>query len=445
MAASIDAGSEIPSLSKLTLDQPSEATSASAPEPADVATEAPPPTAAEPEAKEKGGAPAWPHIKLFVGGLPASLRSDASLRQYFEQFGEIADAIVRKSHGKAEQRGYGFICVRDEAVAQQIMAQEHVIDGARIPAPMLAKASNQQQQPSPGRRGRNRHWNPAASDGAASTAPGSCLKVFVGGLSHDVTEATFRSFFEQFGTLTDSVIMYDYATRRPRGFGFITFQDRSSVDKLLTSKYYELNSCRVEVKEAVPRDQMRKEGAGVSPAPAHKDITPSVPQPYDAKGLELPIGAYGYESYPLEMVPHNNYSRMVYPPAPIKGAALYNAASKPAVPLGIPVQPGFVPMSMSMVPPYAPPDTKLPVMPVGPISQPYMAIPGAMQGAMPIPVGMFAGMPHAYEYAMYPPPMSPPLHDPMAPGPYPAAHLPMATPTTAMPGMAFNATASPSC
>jgi RNA recognition motif-containing protein len=43
-----------------------------------------------------------------------------------------------------------------------------------------------------------------------------------------VTEGEFREFFEQFGVLIDSVVMFDRDTGRSRGFGFVTFEDEVS-------------------------------------------------------------------------------------------------------------------------------------------------------------------------------------------------------------------------
>lgn len=73
------------------------------------------------------------------------------------------------------------------------------------------------------------------------------LKVFVGGLDQGVREDEFRAHFEQFGTITDIVIMFDRLTQRSRGFGFVTYEDLSSVqveknytafNALTTSKYF---------------------------------------------------------------------------------------------------------------------------------------------------------------------------------------------------------------
>eukprot|EP00934_Nitzschia_sp_Nitz4_P005459 Nitzschia sp. Nitz4//scaffold13_size275219//64563//65617//NITZ4_000856-RA/size275219-augustus-gene-0.256-mRNA-1//-1//CDS//3329535960//5449//frame0 len=53
-------------------------------------------------------------------------------------------------------------------------------------------------------------------------------KLFVG-----VTEEEFRTFFEKFGVLLDSVVMVDRESGRSRGFGFVTFEDPSVALSLL--------------------------------------------------------------------------------------------------------------------------------------------------------------------------------------------------------------------
>lgn len=48
-----------------------------------------------------------------------------------------------------------------------------------------------------------------------------------------LSSETFVSYFEKYGTITDSVIMKDRHTHRPRGFGFITYEDPSVVDQVI--------------------------------------------------------------------------------------------------------------------------------------------------------------------------------------------------------------------
>lgn len=46
--------------------------------------------------------------KIFVGGLPYHT-TDASLRKYFETFGDIDEAVVITDRQTGKSRGYGFV------------------------------------------------------------------------------------------------------------------------------------------------------------------------------------------------------------------------------------------------------------------------------------------------------------------------------------------------
>lgn len=52
------------------------------------------------------------------------------------------------------------------------------------------------------------------------------VRLFVGGLSVEVTERDLREAFAAAGPVADAVVMTDRVTREPRGFGFVTMQDR---------------------------------------------------------------------------------------------------------------------------------------------------------------------------------------------------------------------------
>lgn len=77
-------------------------------------------------------------------------------------------------------------------------------------------------------------------------------KIFVGGIPLALSEAQFREYFEKYGEITDVQIVKDRATGEPnassrilfihigrsRGFGFVRFQDPSSVKKVMKEKHY---------------------------------------------------------------------------------------------------------------------------------------------------------------------------------------------------------------
>jgi RNA-binding protein Musashi len=97
-----------------------------------------------------------------------------------------------------------------------------------------------------------------------SPGPGRTRKIFVGGLASTVTESDFKMYFDQFGTITDVVVMYDHNTQRPRGFGFITYDSEEAVEKVLVKSFHELNGKMVEVKRAVPKE--------LSPGPSRSPL-----------------------------------------------------------------------------------------------------------------------------------------------------------------------------
>lgn len=88
-------------------------------------------------------------------------------------------------------------------------------------------------------------------------------KVFVGGLAPSVDEKAFREYFERYGAVKDAVVMYDHENKRPRGFGFVTFQDDESVAKVFNNGVMQtLHDKKIEIKHAVPRDQMTTSRGG---------------------------------------------------------------------------------------------------------------------------------------------------------------------------------------
>eukprot|EP00456_Euglypha_rotunda_P091358 TRINITY_DN959_c0_g1_i18.p1 TRINITY_DN959_c0_g1~~TRINITY_DN959_c0_g1_i18.p1 ORF type:complete len:458 (+),score=69.80 TRINITY_DN959_c0_g1_i18:111-1376(+) len=80
-------------------------------------------------------------------------------------------------------------------------------------------------------------------------------KIFVGGISWDTTDAGFTSFFSRFGEIKDAVVMRDRVTGASRGFGFVTFADPSSVDKVLAQDL-KLDGRVIDCKIAIPRGQV---------------------------------------------------------------------------------------------------------------------------------------------------------------------------------------------
>uniref|UniRef100_A0A8C4DPG0 RNA-binding protein Musashi homolog 2 n=1 Tax=Dicentrarchus labrax TaxID=13489 RepID=A0A8C4DPG0_DICLA len=67
-------------------------------------------------------------------------------------------------------------------------------------------------------------------------------KMFIGGLSWQTSPDSLRDYFSKFGEIRECMVMRDPTTKRSRGFGFITFADAASVDKVLAQPHHELDS-----------------------------------------------------------------------------------------------------------------------------------------------------------------------------------------------------------
>uniref|UniRef100_A0A8D0C4K2 Musashi RNA binding protein 2 n=2 Tax=Salvator merianae TaxID=96440 RepID=A0A8D0C4K2_SALMN len=62
-----------------------------------------------------------------------------------------------------------------------------------------------------------------------------------------------RDYFSKFGDIRECMVMRDPTTKRSRGFGFVTFADPASVDKVLAQPHHELDSKTIDPKVAFPR------------------------------------------------------------------------------------------------------------------------------------------------------------------------------------------------
>ncbi|XP_058030110.1 heterogeneous nuclear ribonucleoprotein A1 isoform X6 [Ahaetulla prasina] len=91
--------------------------------------------------------------------------------------------------------------------------------------------------------------------------PEQLRKLFIGGLSFETTDESLRNHFEQWGTLTDCVVMRDPNTKRSRGFGFVTYSTVEEVDAAMNARPHKVDGRVVEPKRAVSREDSQRPGA----------------------------------------------------------------------------------------------------------------------------------------------------------------------------------------
>ncbi|KAJ8280873.1 hypothetical protein GJAV_G00060250 [Gymnothorax javanicus] len=97
-----------------------------------------------------------------------------------------------------------------------------------------------------------------ATSGSPNDSQHDPGKMFIGGLSWQTSPDSLRDYFSKFGEIRECMVMRDPTTKRSRGFGFVTFTDAASVDKVLAQPHHELDSKTIDPKVAFPRRSQPK-------------------------------------------------------------------------------------------------------------------------------------------------------------------------------------------
>src|SRR5215475_1081320 len=88
-------------------------------------------------------------------------------------------------------------------------------------------------------------------------------KLFVGNLSFKTTENDLQDAFAAHGTVTETNLMVDRGTQRPRGFAFVTMGSDEEAQKAINAlNGKELDGRALTVNVARPREERTAGGGG---------------------------------------------------------------------------------------------------------------------------------------------------------------------------------------
>lgn len=88
-------------------------------------------------------------------------------------------------------------------------------------------------------------------------------KLFVGNLSFNTTENDLQDAFAAFGSVTETNLMMDRATGRPRGFGFVTMGSAEEAQKAIEGMNgKDVDGRALTVNVAKPREERSGGGGG---------------------------------------------------------------------------------------------------------------------------------------------------------------------------------------
>ncbi|XP_030759617.1 TAR DNA-binding protein 43 isoform X1 [Sitophilus oryzae] len=161
---------------------------------------------------------------LIVLGLPWKT-TEQNLREYFETFGEVLMAQVKKDPKTGQSKGFGFIRFASYESQMRVLTQRHMIDGRWCDVKV-----------------------PNSKEGLIQQVP---CKVFIGRCTEDLTADDLREYFGKFGEVTDVFIPKPF-----RAFSFVTFLD-PEVAQSLCGEDHIIKGVSVHVSNAAPKSETR--------------------------------------------------------------------------------------------------------------------------------------------------------------------------------------------
>lgn len=178
---------------------------------------------------------------IFVGRLSWSVDNDR-LAEEFASCGEVVSATVQMDRNTGKSRGFGYVhFATAEAVEKALAMNGTEIDGRAVNIDRSTQADKSQV--------RERR---AKTFGDTVSPPSSTL--FVGNLSFSVTEDAVWSFFNDYGVKSVR-LPTDRETGRPKGFGYVEFEDVEGAKKALeASNGAEIEGRTIRLDYSQPRD-----------------------------------------------------------------------------------------------------------------------------------------------------------------------------------------------
>lgn len=171
--------------------------------------------------------------KLVVLGIPFDVETE-ELKYYMRKFGELDDCIVMKDRITGQSRGFGYVTFSTAEDARKAATSQHILNGRSLDVKVATPR-----------------------DEMVPSASKKVSRIFVARIPPQVTEGTFRSYFQKYGGIIDAYMPKDAGSRTHRGIGFVTFDNAESVDKIM-NETHELGGSLIAVDRATPKEETLK-------------------------------------------------------------------------------------------------------------------------------------------------------------------------------------------
>lgn len=221
--------------------------------------------------------------KLFVGGLGRNT-TEKEIKDYFSQYGEVESVNIKIDPATRLPRGFAFVVFANAKTIDDLLAAgDHYIGNKKVDPKKITKKVN----------------------------PLKC-KIFVGGLTSEISEQEIRNHFSQYGSITEFQQPFDKTKNQKKGFCFIMFDDDSVVNQVLKDPKQVISGKEVDVRKVKFNPETMGGGAG-GRGGRNAGYMPRGAQymnPYGYTAADY-YGATGYEGYGTAYAGYD-YSAMGY-------------------------------------------------------------------------------------------------------------------------------------
>lgn len=245
--------------------------------------------------------------KLFVGGLHRNV-TEKEISDYCGQYGEVENVSIKYDPYTGQSRGFAFVTFADQKSIDDLLAAgDHFIASKKIDPKRVTKRVN----------------------------PLKC-KIFVGGLTTEISEQDVKDYFSQYGTITEFQQPFDKVKNIKKGFCFISFDDQNAAEEILKRPKQLICGKEVDVKRVKFNSEtmgsvagsVRGAGARVTSTAAYAAPGGVVAYPSSYTGYAATDYGYtagSYDAY-ATAYPGYDYSAMgyaAYPAATSYGGGKY--------------------------------------------------------------------------------------------------------------------------
>ncbi|KAF8395902.1 hypothetical protein HHK36_019857 [Tetracentron sinense] len=267
------------------------------------------------------------HRKLFVRGLAWDTTSE-TLCAAFLVHGEIEEGAVIVDKVTGKSRGYGFITYKHMESTQSALKEPSKLIDGRLAVCNLACEG--------------------LSSGSI-TPDQAQRKLYIGGLSPDITSETLLHFFGRHGEIEEGSVAYDKDTNKSRHFGFVTYKTVEAARKAIDDPNKTLGGRNVTVKLA---DSQKGRVVQTQLPAAMVPIAIPMPAAYAQPGKAhivstAPVGYPPYPqaiaAYPATAYPSHANAAAPYPTQPQISYAQVAVKKEPGLPATTPTGMGGYP------------------------------------------------------------------------------------------------------